>query len=71
MPEGDQLRLQPNVLSEDQTRLVQTVKQRGQELINLLPKTDDPEADRALSIAEVRLEEAIMWAVKGITSRGL
>jgi len=55
-------------LSEQEEQLVGDVKSTAQALYNLLPKTEDGRAkNREVSLAITKLEEAVMWAVKGIT----
>lgn len=54
-----------NPLSRGDLELVDEMKQAGQLLHDML---DAHEPSREMSIAKTKLEEAIMWAVKGITA---
>lgn len=55
-------------LTEDKKSLMNKIKDAAQELYSLFPKTDDGRAkDRETSLAVTKLEESVMWAVKGIT----
>lgn len=52
------------VLSEDEKRQMKAVKDAALDFINLV-ETLEPSRER--SIAVTKIEEACMWAVKGIT----
>lgn len=74
----DEVRTQYRELSDREKADIQAVKEKGQELLNLLlnisssfyPTSDgstrsaDP---RCISLARTKVEEAVMWAVKGVT----
>jgi hypothetical protein len=53
------------VLSTPEKLSVQTVKNRGLDLFNVI--IDHVPAGREQSLARTKLEEAVMWAVRGIT----
>lgn len=61
------------ILTDAEKRQVDTVKQRGAELISFLHEVGgtDPEGDRMasrdLSLAQTHLEDAVMRAVRHIT----
>jgi len=55
-------------LSDDEKSLLNSIKDKAQELYELFPQTDDGRAkDRETSLAITKLEESIMWVVKSIT----
>ena len=54
-------------LSEEQKKHIDDVKDKANELYHLLPKTDGRGANREVAVAITKLEEAVMWAVKGMT----
>lgn len=43
------------------------VKDKAEELYNLLNESGNPDNIREISLAKTNLETAIMWAVKGLT----
>jgi len=51
---------------EDQQHIA-NVKDKASELWHLFPKNGDQGANREISLAITKLEEAVMWAVKGMT----
>jgi hypothetical protein len=53
------------VLSEDEKAAMVSIKDKGQELLDLINAQG---AGRELSIAKTKTEEAVMWAVKAITA---
>lgn len=53
-------------ISNRQKRLIAKVKDIGLELMDTF---DESRPSRELSIAKTKVEEAIMWAVKGISSK--
>jgi hypothetical protein len=67
------MRHEYRVLSEDEKRLMQALKDRGLDFVNLLHEigdtdpTGDRQASRELALAQTKIEEAVMWAVKHIT----
>ena len=53
---------------DNETRChVLDVKDKANELFHLFPKNGDQGANREISLAITKLEEAVMWAVKGMT----
>jgi hypothetical protein len=55
-------------LTDDEKSLMGQIKDAAQSLYELFPKTEDGRAkDRETSLAVTKLEESVMWAVKGIT----
>ena len=52
------------VLSEDEKRQLKAVKDAALDFINLV-ETLEPSRERSLAVTKI--EEACMWAVKGIT----
>lgn len=53
------------VLSDDEKSAMQAIKDKGLELWHLI---DSLGATRELSLAKTKAEEAVMWAVKHITT---
>jgi hypothetical protein len=60
----DTARQTPRVLSDDEKRRVEKVKTDGNYFINSLRECPP---SRELSLAITNAEQAVMWAVKGIT----
>lgn len=52
------------VLSDEEKAQMQAIKDKGLELHDLIESVG---ASRELSLAKTKTEEAVMWAVKGIT----
>lgn len=52
-------------LDEMRAQLIQKIKIKAEELYELF----EYEAGREMAIAKTKLEESIMWAVKGITAK--
>ncbi len=59
------MRHQYRVLSDEEKQQVALVKMRGEELLAIFKSLG---ASRELSLAGTKVEEAVMWAVKHITS---
>lgn len=53
------------VLNEDEKLAMQNIKDLGQEFLDLIAKLGQ---GREYSIARTKMEEAVMWAVKGLTA---
>lgn len=58
------MRHQYRVLSDEEKNTMQTIKDKGLELHDLLETVGQ---SRELSIAKTKTEEAVMWAVKHLT----
>lgn len=54
-------------LSEEDKKHIGDIKDKASELWHLFPKDGGRGANREVSLAITKLEEAVMWAVKGIT----
>jgi hypothetical protein len=54
-------------LSEEERKHIEDVKNKADELYHLLPKTDGRGSNREVAVAITKLEEVVMWAVKGMT----
>jgi len=54
-------------LSEEDKKHIEDVKNKASELWHLLPKDGVKGANREIAVAITKLEEAVMWAVKGMT----
>lgn len=63
-PVGDAVRAEYRELEAEQSFQIASIKEIGQELIDLLNTL--PES-RELALAKTRVEEAVMWAVKGVS----
>lgn len=59
------VRHQYRTLSEEEKTKMLTIKDKGLELIEYI---DDNVPGREGALAKTRIEEAVMWAVKGITA---
>lgn len=58
------MRHQYRVLSDDEKLKMQTLKDKGLELFNLIELCGQ---SRELDLAKIKVEESIMWAVKHLT----
>lgn len=54
-------------LSEEDKKHIEDVKNKASELWHLLPKDGDRGINREVALAITKLEEVVMWAVKGMT----
>jgi len=55
-------------LRDDQKILIENIKETANKLITMYPQSDDGRAEnREISLAMTKLEESVMWVVKGIT----
>ena len=55
-------------IDDIQRALINDIKDAASELYDLLLKTDREYNARCGHLAKTKLEEAVMWAVKGVTS---
>lgn len=53
-------------LTKDEQDLMYTVKERGKEFLDLL---DQIGTSNEIALSKVKIEEAVMWAVKHISTR--
>lgn len=53
--------------TEQEKADIEAVKDKAQELYDLIDKYHNPDTGREAAIAKTKLEESVMWAVKGIT----
>jgi hypothetical protein len=60
----DIMRLTPRPLSAAERDNMDLIKQTGRDFYNFVDKLG---SNRELSLAKTKIEEAVMWAVKGIT----
>lgn len=58
------VRHQYRVLSEEEKATMAEIKDKGLEFLNLLDRLAQ---DRETALARTKIEEAVMWAVKGLT----
>jgi len=69
--EKDPMRKDYNILSDKQKTKMADIKKTGAVLHNMILEFNDFDADpRCMSIARTKAEEAVMWAVKGVTVTG-
>lgn len=61
----DVFRVEYKKLSEDRTREIVELKQKASELYKMISSLGD---SRETSLARTKLEESIMWAVKGASN---
>lgn len=63
------MRHQYRVLGDAEKRLMLALKDTGVEFLDLLAEVSrsNANAGRATAIARTKMEEAVMWAVKGLT----
>lgn len=54
-------------LTDIEKKNVEEIKEKANELYHLFPKTDGRGKNREVAVAMTKLEESVMWAVKGIT----
>ncbi|MDV3253361.1 hypothetical protein DevBK_18650 [Devosia sp. BK] len=67
------VRHQYRVLSDQEKAMMVALKDKGAEFIELLHIAGgnpgvDKQASRELSLAQTKIEEAVMWAVKHVTA---
>jgi len=53
-------------LTEEETQLLSDIKAKADELNQLIPSVADERA-RSFALARTNLQQAVMWAVHGIT----
>ena len=58
------MRHEYRVLSDDEKQMMQSIKDKGLELHDLIESIGQ---SRELSLAKTKTEEAVMWAVKHLT----
>ena len=67
----DTFRKNYGILTQEQKDQVLAVKNKAEELFFLIGKAEDrSEKSRCLALAKTKLEESIMWAVKGLATQG-
>ena len=65
----DTFRKNYGILTQEQKDQVLAVKNKAEELFFLIGKAEDrSEKSRCLALAKTKLEESIMWAIKGLTA---
>jgi hypothetical protein len=55
-------------LNEQEKQILEDVKNKAQELYDILENVATPTNGRYIALAKTTLEESVMWGVKGITS---
>lgn len=66
MPQ-DKFRKEYKQLTDSQKESMLKIKNKAEELDLLFDEINDPTMGREIALAKTKLEESIMWAVKGIT----
>ncbi len=56
--------------NENQKALMNNIKDAAMELYDLMQQVEKQHDARCAHIARTRLEESIMWAIKGVTDAG-
>jgi len=65
---SDVFRQEYTQVTEENKAKVTALKAKAQELYDLIPQHDGIGIGTEASVAMIKLEEAVMWAVKGLTS---
>lgn len=63
----DTFRIEYTALTDEQKVKILAVKHKAEELLKEFGESGDL---RCLALAKTKLEESVMWAVKGITTNG-
>ena len=56
-------------LTDKEKEAMERIKDIALELYGTYPKTDDKPMNREIAVAITKLEESVMWAIKGITKQ--
>ena len=67
MPDLDPFRKAYNAQTDIQRALVSDIKDAADELLDLITRVNREFDPRCAHLARTRLEESVMWAVKGAT----
>lgn len=62
---ADIFRKEYTELTDSKKRLVTDLKTEAERLLNMIEDVQDP---RMKALAKTKLEECVMWAVKGVTA---
>lgn len=68
----DTFRKEYTPLNDRQKQEMAEIKDKAQELFDLIDKVDTDTASgktRCLALAKTNLEQAVMWAIKGVTTK--
>lgn len=65
---ADTFRKEYTPLTDQQKAIMMKVKEQAEVLLNLFDEANTPNSGREIALAKTKLEESIMWAVKGITA---
>lgn len=63
----DVFRKEYKPLSDAQKAQMEMIKEMAQELWDVIDANSTPDNGRMMAVAKTNLEQAIMWAVKGLT----
>lgn len=55
------------VLSHDEKKLMDDIRGAAEELLHYIEEVSTPDSGREKAIAKTKLEESVMWAIKGLT----
>jgi hypothetical protein len=64
---SDPFRTQYRELSEGEKQTLASLKEKASELYDIFEQVNTPHIGREIAVAKTKLEESVMWAVKGIT----
>lgn len=64
---ADTFRQEYRKLTDAELQSMKTLKQMAQDMEDYLNEMNTPNMGREIALAKTKLEEAIMWAVKGLT----
>lgn len=65
----DTFRKEYTPLTETQTESVKIIKERAEELEEVFNRVNTPNIGREIALAKTNLEQAVMWAVKAVTTK--
>lgn len=63
----DVFRKEYKAISEKQALWMGAIKEKAQELWDMIDESGDPSNGRMIAVAKTKLETSIMWAIKAIT----
>lgn len=64
---SDTFRKEYRPLTDSEKESMEKIKIKAEELETLFDEVNNPNIGREIALAKTKLEESIMWAVKGIT----
>lgn len=64
---SDTYRKQYRPLTDSEKKSMENIKIKAEELETLFDEINNPNIGREIALAKTKLEETIMWAIKGLT----